>query len=132
MPITCDISTLTKSAACFMPQCMGEDEREAISVVTAIYDLAASGGTDYTRDLSAGISQLGQDATCWSCLSKGERQAITTELDYESALADGASFPADKTLKQLAKPFVVIGKERRAAILLYLKCALATYDQGIP
>lgn len=121
--IVCTPAALIKAAACFGPQCIGPDDREAIDVYVRMLELKAVGGTDYTGP--SGLKQLLIDAKGWQPFSEDERRMITLQLDVDNAINKGAVFASDiNSLRKNSKCILCVGWETRRAIKLYLKCQL--------
>lgn len=121
--IVCTPAALIKAAACFSPQCLGPDDREAIDTYVKIQELKASGGTDYTG--TAGLKQLLIDSKGFTPFSEDERRMIILQLDVDNAINKGAVFATDiNSLKAGSKCILCVGWETRKAAKLWLKCQL--------
>ena len=119
--IICDPNKLAIAAACFLPNCLGPDDRQAIDVHVRVYELQAVGGINYIGN----VPQLLKDTASWTRLDEDTRRCIALYLDIQNALNKGAVFATDiNSLRAKSKCYLCIPWELRRAILLFLKCQL--------
>ncbi len=120
----CDLEDLKEAATCFMNKCMGDSTRESINLYIAIAFLKASGGTDYTNSLST----LEIDSKSWERLAVSDREAITTYINLQFAVANGSDFPggtSTSNLKSLSRCIQCLGSEQRKSIAAFIWCQIA-------
>lgn len=115
----CDLNAIKAAAACFMPQCLGETDREALEILVRYETAVAEGMPQLT------LHELDAAAASWAQLSESERKAICLWIDLQNAIGEGADFGGDTSvnhLLELAKCYKCIGTARRKGIMLFLKC----------
>lgn len=117
------LNELKVASACYLPQCLGENDRLSLDIAIRLKDLAVvPSGTNYS--LAAAKSA----AALWlHNLSEDERQAIDLYLDLQSAINHGAQFPNGTTVNGLKKDAACIacmGLEEKRNLALFLKWKL--------
>jgi hypothetical protein len=122
----CDPNVLLTQAKCFLPACIGPDDREAIEIYVRVAELAAVGGTDYRTNLA----KLLVDAKGWQALVEDHRRAVTLWIDVLNATNNGATIATDiNSLRTGSKCYLCLGWETKKALKLFLKCQLNKLDQ---
>lgn len=125
MALNCDVNTRLAAAGCFSGQCLGDSEREAIQLYARVANLAASGGTDFSTDLTA----LQEAAKEWQSLSQAELAAIDVQISVANAVANGASIETGaNALKEASACYACLGAETRHQISEFLRCALSNLN----
>lgn len=123
---TCSANDLITRSKCYQKNCLGEIDINAIEILARVKNLAASGGTDYSSNLNALLT----DSKQFQVLPKDQRRAINLLLSIDNAIDDGASLSYDpNVLKSQAKCYECLGLELQFQTLLYLRCALAQLDK---
>jgi hypothetical protein len=123
---SCAVADLIARAKCFEKPCLGEIDINAIEILARVKNLAASGGTDYSANLNALLT----DAKQYQVLAKDQRRAINLLIGLDNAADDGASISYDpNVLKAQAKCYECIPLETQLNTLLFLRCALARLDK---
>lgn len=122
------LNALKSASACFLPQCLGEEDRLAIEIIVRMRELAVvPGGTNYN------LATLEVAAKQWlHSLSKDERQALSLYLDLQNAMTEGAQFPYGTSingLKRDAKCALCLGTEAKRNLILFLKWKLNTLNE---
>ena len=120
----CDLNELRELSTCFSNKCMGDSTRESINLYIALAFLKSQGGTDYTEALSL----LEIDSKQWERLAVSDRDAITTYINLQFAVANHAEFPggtSTSNLKALSRCIQCLGSEQRKSMLAYVWCQIA-------
>lgn len=112
-------------SGCYLPQCLGEDDRLAIEIMIRLKHLAViPNGTNYSLAAAQAAAAL------WlHRLSPEERSAIELYLTLKNATNDGAQFPNGTTvngLKKDAKCAFCMGIEAKRNLALFLKWKIET------
>lgn len=123
---SCAVNNLIARSKCFQRACLGEIDQNAIEILARVQNLKASGGTDYSGNLTA----LLQDAKEYQVLPKDQRRQINLVLSIDNANDDGASVSYDpNVLKSQAKCYTCFGIELQLQLLLFLRCSLAKINK---
>jgi len=115
MPLTCTADAIAEAAKCFQNPCINENDRMAIAVLLKAYQLVTAGGTDYTDDFDALMS----DSVL--IVSIGHNEMSAEELALMLDATSGAPDTAEELLAAVACLRCNSLKDLRKA-LLFLQC----------
>jgi hypothetical protein len=123
-----NLNALKVASTCFLPQCLGGEDRLAIQLHIRMKNLAVvAGGVNYS------LKTLESAAAQWlHNLSEDERQSVALYLDLQNAIGAGAQFTSGtgiNGLKKDAKCIACLGIEAKRNLLLYLKWKLNTLGE---
>ena len=119
--LDCDIDAILAASKCIKPTCRSGYMTDALKIGVLIADLAASGGTDYTDDLT----QLLTDARKWQVLNPKLREVVELYLLIQVALDHGATTPEDlDAFLQTVECYQCLGFETRKNLEVFLRCQL--------
>lgn len=125
VPLVCAANALVAASACFGPQCLGPDDREAIELIAMVNELAASGGINYVSN----FSKLLADSASWSILNEDQRRSIVTYVTVVNAINAGASITLNiNSLRTAAACALCLPWEQKKNVKMYLKCLLNSMD----
>ena len=123
---SCAVNDLIARSKCYQQMCLGEIDNNAVVLFAQVANLAASGGTDYTNDLTA----LLNDAKEYQVLPKNQRRQINLLISLDNASDDGADISYDpNVLMAAAKCYACLGVELQFQLMLFLRCSLAKLDK---
>lgn len=122
---SCDLDTLKAQARCFGNLCLGEFDLLALDLWVRIQTLKAVGGPDYTDDLHG----LLEASKKWQHLSDLERKQLALYIDVLWAMEEGVTEPDVNEVLQDVQCYKCLGLDILKNTCLYLKCAIASYEE---
>lgn len=123
---SCDIDALMAQSKCFSNLCLGEFDLLALDLWVRIQTLKAVGGPDYTNDLHG----LLEASKKWQHLSELERKRLALFIDILWAMEEGVTSTGVAEILRQAQCYKCLGLDLMKTTNLYLKCAIASYEES--
>lgn len=125
---TCNLNQILRNSACFGDNCMSKTDRKAIDIYLKIKNLQASGGTNYSSNLSG----LMKDSRLWQLRSSDTLERVDLWIDMQNAVFNGAVINQNANALATAAKCIrgaCLGPDQMRGVSAFLKCALNTLDQ---
>lgn len=124
--LSCDLNALLKASVCLQQECLSEPDRLARDIIIRIAELAAAGGANYTASGSsvAGLMKAAKQWTGGLILNCQNRQAIGLYLDYQNAVANGATLLPIANFGVASAQLRHLSEDTLKDLALFLKCQL--------